>query len=220
MRYKVRGLEIRSENAAKPTSQPATPLIQWLQGIPPVQSALDYGCGKLRYSRALASKCRILTLVDSEVQLSREQQLGRTRTTVRTYAQRHWSKSRVLNVDEFWRERQTYDFVLCANVLSTIPDRRIRSKVLVKIASVLGGAGRCLFVAQYQNSYFKEVASSPSAVPHLEGWILKTRRGAFFFGVLNRERLVYLLVKHGFAIEKAWTDGQSAYVLAGRANNT
>ncbi len=220
MRYKVRGMEIRSENAAKPTNQPATPLIQWLQGIPPVHSALDYGCGKLRYSGALASKCTILTLIDSEVQLSREQQLGRTRTTVRTYAQRHWSKCRVLNVDEFWRERRTYDFVLCANVLSAIPDRRIRSKVLVKIASVLGGTGRCLFVAQYQNSYFKEVAASPSAIPHLEGWILKTRRGAFFFGVLNRERLAYLLVRHGFAIGKAWTDGQSVYVLAGRASNT
>jgi len=220
VRYKVRGLEIRSENAAKPTTQPAAPLIQWLQGISPVHLALDYGCGKLRYSQALASKCTILTLVDSEVQLGREQQVGRTRTTVRTYAQRHWPKCRVLNVDEFWRDRRTYGFVLCANVLSAVPDRRVRSKLLLKIASILGRTGRCLFVAQYQNSYFKEVAASPSAIPHLDGWILKTRRGAFYFGVLSRERLVYLLVKHGFGIEKAWTEGQSAYVLAGRASST
>lgn len=163
---------------------------------------------------------RVLTLVDSEVQLSREQQVGRTRTTVRKYAQKRWPSCRVLSVEEFWRDQSTYDFVLCANVLSAIPDKVVRSKVLLKIAQVLRKTGCCLFVAQYQNSYFKQVAASPSAILHLDGWILITKRGAFYFGVLNKDRLGDLLSKHGFSIKKAWTEGQSAYVLAGRKDST
>ncbi len=214
MHYRAKGLEIRSENAAKPMMKPAAPLRRWLGEIQEVPSALDYGCGKLRYSGVLARKCALLTLVDSEVQLSREQQLGRTRTTVRQYAQRPWPKCRLLNVDEFGRDRRTYDFVLCANVLSAIPDKRVRSRTLLRIASVLGKSGRCLFVAQYRNSYFKEVAASPDAIAHLDGWILKARRGAFYFGILNKQKLTSLLVRHGFLIEKEWIEGVSAYVLA------
>ena len=196
--------------------KPAAPLRRWLGEIQEVSSALDYGCGKLRYSGVLARKCAMLTLVDSEAQLSREQQLGRTRATVRQFAQRHWPKCRVLNIDEFGRDRRTYDFVLCANVLSAIPDKRVRSRTLLKIASVLGKTGHCLFVAQYRNSYFKEVAVSPNAIAHLDGWILKTRRGAFYFGILNKQRLTSLLIRRGFLIEKEWTEGESAYVLARR----
>jgi hypothetical protein len=218
--YRAKGLEIRSENAAKPMTKPASPLRHWLGEIQEVSTALDYGCGKLRYSGALARKCSTLTLVDSEVQLSREQQLGRTRSTVRQYARRHWPKCRVLNIDQFGRDRRTYDFVLCANVLSAIPDKRVRSITLLKIASVLGKAGRCLFVAQYRNSYFKKVAASPNAIAHLDGWILETRRGAFYFGTLNKQRLTNLLIRHDFLIEKEWIEGESAYVLARRKDGS
>lgn len=181
-----------------------------------MRAILDYGCGKLRYSNVLSTKCSSLTLVDSEVQLSRKQSLGCRKTSVRLYARSRWPHSRTLNVDAFWCDRRSYDFVLCANVLSAIPDQRCRSRVLSKLASVLSRRGKCLFVAQYRNSYFKEVASSQVTIPHLDGWIMKGRRGACYFGVLGKEKLVTLAVRNGFGIIRAWTNGESAYVLARR----
>ena len=216
MRYKVGKFEIRSENAAKPVGQAAKPLLQWLRKMKPMRAALDYGCGKLRYSDAVARKCRNFALVDSEVQLDRLQKLGRNKTSVRKYARKRWPRCRILTVEQFHRDRRKYDFVLCANVLSAIPDETVRSKTLTRLASALRGKGRCLFVAQYQNSYFKKVAASPLAIPHLDGWVLRTKRGSFYYGLLDRQRLTELVAEHGFRIQEAWAESQSAYVLAGK----
>lgn len=219
MHYKVRNLEIRSENAAKPLAQRAKPLARWLGKLDPVRAALDFGCGKLRYSGVLAAKCAVLTLVDSKVQLERLQKVGRKETTVRHYARSHWPRCRVLSAEEFERDQKQYDFVLCANVLSAIPNRNIRSAVLMRLAAALRSGGRCLFVTQYRNSYFKKVAASSAATGHLDGWILKTRRGNFYYGILNKEKLVGLIAAAGFRVKEAWVEGESAYALAGRENS-
>jgi SAM-dependent methyltransferase len=215
VRYKVRRLEIRSENAAKPLAQAAHPLIRWLKNMASVHAALDFGCGKLRYSGLLARKCQELTLVDSKVQISRTQRIDGKETTVAQYAEKHWPTCRVLNLEEFQREKMQYDFILCANVLSAIPDRCVRSKALLKLASVMRNQGRCLFITQYRNSCFTELADSRNATPHLDGWILKTQRGAFYYGVLDKDKLSALVAQHSFTIEKAWIEGESAYVLTG-----
>jgi hypothetical protein len=215
VRYKAKGLEIRSENAAKPMTIPAAHLVDWLRKMPEVHSALDYGCGKLRYSGIIARKCKALTLVDSEVQLSREQQLGRTRTSVRDLALQYWPKCRALSLEQFSRDKRKYDFILCANVLSAIPDKRIRSESLRRILSSLKRTGNCLFVAQYRSSYFKEVDAA-GCVPHLDGWILKTEQGAYYFGVFTLKKLSELVLRHGFSATKGWTKGESAYLLATR----
>ena len=59
------------------------------------------------------------------------------------------------------------------------------------------------------------MARSKYAIPHLDGWILQTPRGNFYYGILQ-EQLVKLVSTHGFEVCEAWTDGQSAYVLAGQ----
>jgi len=216
--YKVGQLEIRSENAAKPASQASSALVDWIRRMDSVSAALDYGCGKLRYSGYLAAKCRRLTLVDCKIQVDRTQKIGGKDTTVRNYARKRWPHCRVLSVEEFEGEQAKVDFILCANVLSTIPLENVRSQVLTKLSQSLTKQGRCLFVAQYQNSYFKKIATSKRAVRHLDGWILKTPKGNFYYGILRREILSALATAHGFQIIEAWIDGQSAYVLAGRAN--
>jgi SAM-dependent methyltransferase len=219
VRYKVRGFEIRSENAAKPKAQTAKPLVRWLKNMGEVRAALDFGCGKLRYSEFLARKCEVLTLVDSAVQLDRRQRLGGKETTVRQYAQKQLPRCRILSVEEFSRDRNKYDFILCANVLSAIPDRRIRSSALRRLGSAMRNTSQCLFVSQYRNSCFKEMAASPNALPHLDGWILRTPRGSFYYGILNRDGLSRLVLSHGLRIKKSWTEGESAYLLAELKSN-
>jgi hypothetical protein len=61
--------------------------------------------------------------------------------------------------------------------------------------------------------------SSPKAIRHLDGWILKTDRGNFYYGILNREKLAKLVVEAGFIIKEAWVENQSVYVVAGRGDS-
>jgi hypothetical protein len=75
MRYRVRGCELRSENAAKPASQPSRAVLGWIAGLPAGLVILDYGCGKLRYAGPLAKRARAVMAVDSHVQVSRLQKL-------------------------------------------------------------------------------------------------------------------------------------------------
>lgn len=214
MRYKVGPLEIRSENAAKPQSQAAKPLVKWLQRLRPVGLALDYGCGKLRYSGHLARRCGRLTLVDSRIQLDRVQMVAGRRTTVRKLAKRKWPNCKVLSVDEFDPARATYDFILCANVLSAIPDKSALLELLRHLSRSLKPRGLCLFVSQYRNSDFRKMASSKNARPHLYGWLLVTKRGAFYYGLLDPARVSKLIKREGFLVTESWTEGESAYVLA------
>jgi len=216
MRYSIKGWKIRSENAAKPMSQAAGFLVKWMRKMKPVKSALDYGCGKLRYARHLARRCSELTLVDSKVQLEREQIIGGRSTTVDDYVRAYLPHARTLPAESFVADSRRYDFILCANVLSAIPSKKTRSDVLRGLSTSLKHGRKCLFVTQYTNSYFTKIRSSPKAKAHLDGWIVESARGCAFYGVLNKSALASLVGGHGFALVDSWTEGQSAYVLAAR----
>jgi 2-polyprenyl-3-methyl-5-hydroxy-6-metoxy-1,4-benzoquinol methylase len=186
----------------------------------PVDNVLDYGCGKLRYSSQLVKRCKRLTLVDSGVQLDRLQTISGRQTTVRHFAGKRWATCRVLTIEEFQKERLTYDFILCSNVLSAIPVKSVRSKVLYSLHKALDPSGSCLFVTQYRNSDFRKMAASKLSSKHLDGWILNTSRGAFYYGLLNRADLERLVTQHGFRISKSWVEGESAYVLAANGKSS
>jgi SAM-dependent methyltransferase len=214
MRYRVNGHEIRSENAAKPLDQPSRYLRDWLLALDPVNDALDYGCGKLRYAAYLAARSSRLTLVDSQVQLTRKQTIGGKVTTVAAYAAHHWPGARVISEAAFAKDKRTFDLILCANVLSAIPEAGTRSTVLHRLAHALRKrGGRLLVTTQWRNSYFDAARNLPNATPYLDGWILKTTRGSAYYGILPKEELIALLVAHGFKVENAWTHKGSAYVL-------
>lgn len=171
-------MEIRSENAAKPIAQASNALVDWLLSRPRVRYGLDYGCGKLRYTPYVARRCFSLGLVDSSLQLERPQIIAGRRTTVKEYARRQWPSCRIYTVQEFWcGTGEHYDFVLCANVLSAIPSRRLRERSLRAIKACLRQKGECLVVNQYRNSDFQQARKRGEAIPHLDGWILASSRG-------------------------------------------
>lgn len=215
MRYRIKKLEVRSENAAKPASQSARAVVEWIEKQRRMKSVLDLGCGKLRYARYLAGKCDHLGLVDSQVQIERRQVIGNCHTTVKDYAANSWPHAEVYSLEEFWKKtRRRYDFVLCANVISAIPSRIIRARTLRSILRCLKKGGRVLVVNQYANSYFSRMINSGKVIAHLDGYILCSVRGNYYYGILPEEKMSRILAVCGFKVIERWRIGQSAFVLA------
>jgi SAM-dependent methyltransferase len=212
VRYKVDKYIIRSENAAKLPTEASGPLVSWINAQPSVSDVLDYGCGKLRYAAYLARRATRLTLVDSAIQLDRPR-AGRREMSVRQEAVARWPHARVLDLEAFNTDRRRYQLILCANVLSAIPSPSVRATVLRALADRLTTNGRCLFVVQFRNSYFREIVRSPRARPHLDGWLYDGPRGASYYGVLPNAKLEKLVRRYGHRIERSWTVGESALVL-------
>lgn len=215
MRYKVKGIEIRSENAAKPACDAAAPLVSWLHNRKHTPSALDFGCGKLRYTHHLGKQSMRIGIVDSEVQLSRIQCIAGKQTSVEEYAKKKWPLCRIHKLEEFWMSSSySYHFILCANVLSAIPCPKRRARSLRSIHSALHRNGKVLFVNQHTNSYFTEVRKRPTTRLHLDGWIAQSRNGAAYYGILDKDSVIRLISRYQLTVEEAWVEGQSNYILA------
>ena len=216
MHYRVDGYVIRSENAAKPATLASRYVVSLLQEFCPIGRALDFGCGKLRYSVHLQMISQALTLVDSEIQLSRRQVICDRTTSIREFAVSNWPGVRVLNHLEFRRPSGRFDFILCANVLSAVPHRRTRRQIVSDLADRLNSRGMCLFVCQYTNSYFFEQMADRTVRKYADGFIKGRPQNASFYGLIRPEALRKLVEACGMRIAKGWVDDQSAYVIATR----
>ena len=213
VRYRARGLIIRSENAAKPGSQAGRQLINWITNTDKVSTALDYGCGKLRYSQYLLDSCDHLTLVDSDIQLKRTQTIFGEKTTIFQYIADHWPDARVLTIDQFKSDIEKYDLILCANVLPVIPRKDIRRRIIDGLLESLNDNGKCLFVVQYRNSEFIKMKNRDTSIDHYDGWIAQGSRGNSFYGLIRPKRLHAMVRRAGFRIVESWLHDGSAYVV-------
>jgi hypothetical protein len=215
MRYRVLGLIVKSENAAKPASQSCAAVRDWLRAHPRIDDALDYGCGKLRYGRELIARARRVTFVDSGVQVTRRQRiLGRTTSVADLVAQR-WPASRVLDLEAFHADRRRYQLILCANVLTAVPCRRTRLAILRTIAERLVPGAQCLIVSQYRNSEFTAVAARPESEPYQDGWLLRARRGPAFYAPLDADQIERLGRRVGLLPrERYLSDGTALCAMA------
>jgi hypothetical protein len=217
MRYKLKsGIEIRTENAAKPPSQPSNFLLETLTHLPQVLSTFDYGCGKLRYTEAMTNTTNVLALVDSEIQVSRNQVILGKKTSIRA-STRKSNKVSVYNDVEFRELRTQFDRGFCINVLSVIPSYARRRDVLDAIRVKLHRGGECLFVVQYRNSDFTRMQRMQNARPWLDGFLVNSLRGYSFYGMITPARLESFLTRAGFEVRDISLNDGSAYVWAGLA---
>lgn len=216
MHYLANGYVIRSENSAKSASQASSYVLDLLGSIGRVRHALDYGCGKLRYFGRLNEIAKRLTIVDSEIQLSRVQVVHSHRTTIRDYVAAHWPRVRVMAPRDLRADQSLYDFILCTNVLTAIPHMRIRRRITRLLGDRLSSRGRCLFACQYTNSYFRTQMVDGSVTKFSDGFIKGDAHAASFYGLIKPNDLKALVVGAGMAIEEAWIHDQSGYVIAKR----
>lgn len=214
MKYIIKGRVISTENTAKPASQASSYLVSYLRELKSVRHSLDYGCGKLRYTKHLNEISKQITVVDSEHQLSRIQIIHQTKTSIREFLTVNWPTINVESVEEFREARKPkFDFVLCSNVLSAIPCFAERSRVLGSIYERLEPKGLLLVINQHSNSYFDRFRTANGAREHLDGYVVPFSRGYSYYGILTRQRVSEILVQHGFQLVDSWVRGQSNYAL-------
>jgi hypothetical protein len=214
MHYKLNsGVEIKTENAAKPESQASQFLLGLLRDLPHVPSAFDYGCGKLRYQKAIADKSDTLAIVDSEIQLMRIQMIQKDNTSIREIFE-HSNRVFVYNETQFATLSARFERGFCINVLSVIPSIKHRKQVLEVIRGKLLSGGRCLFVVQYRNSDFNRMRRLPNAKPWLDGFLIDSLRGYSFYGLISPQRLEAFLKRSGFRICEARLNEGGAYMWA------
>ncbi len=214
MRYKLSsGIEIRTENAAKPASQTSKHVLALLQELPHVAATFDYGCGKLRYEIAIEPTTDTLAIVDSEVQLSRTQRLLGKENSIRSLFRKSNYISSYNDV-QFQKLRTRFNRGFCINVLSVIPSYARRRQVLGIIRDKLSRKGECLFVVQYRNSDFARMRAMPNARPWLDGFLIDSLRGYSFYGIISPNRLERSLTRAGFYVRNVELNDGSAYVWA------
>lgn len=214
MRYKVSGLEIRSENAAKPACCAGTWMLNWISCLRKDETGLDLGCGKLRYTVHLAGALASVTAVDSALQVDRTQTLFGLSASVRAYAIAHLPNVRVCALEEDAWQRDRYAVVLCSNVLSAIPSRRVRKRLVATAYRLIAIGGTFLLTTQYRNSHFSGWKSNPQAYRYCDGFLVRTARGASFYGLIDSVALTNLCRSAGFSVVKAGHEKELAYVIA------
>jgi 2-polyprenyl-3-methyl-5-hydroxy-6-metoxy-1,4-benzoquinol methylase len=216
VRYRFRGFDLRTENAAKPYRQRSKWIIKNISSLPPSAVVLDYGCGKFRYTIPLSRKVKRVYAVDSSFQIEREQHIASRRTTLREYARRHLGNVSVSEItSKIWR-RQRFDFVLCSNVLSVIPQESVRLKVLRELGSVLKTNGLLLVSTQFRNTHFKQWRNDPEAIWIRDGWLVKRARRASFYAILPPTKLRQLCRAAGLVVTTMGSKGETGFVFAKR----
>jgi len=218
MRYLVRGLEIRSENAAKPTSTPSQWLLDCIADFSPNWRVLDLGCGKLRYTVPLARHVKAVVAVDSREQIDRNQTVnGEADTSVREFVASRFDNVRVFALHEKGWRRWRYDRILIAFVLSAIPVPAVRLDVLRTARDLLKlRDGKVLVAATFANSRFKDWERSARAEPYRDGYLIHGPSRTSFYGLIKQDKLRRYCREVGLAITHAGTvHGQTAYVVAG-----
>lgn len=216
MRYSVKGLEVRSENAAKPASSAGRWLLDWIANLECGYRGLDLGCGKLRYTVPLSRRISSVVAVDSQIQVDRVQTLFGAKSSVRRYATENLPNVRVHSLNERCWRRSSYDVVLCSNVVSAIPSRKARYQLIACARESLNRRGVVMLTTQFRNSYFKKWASNPRAIRHCDGFLVRGGRGTSFYAMLDSDALVKICLRAGLSIIDSGHAKELAFVLATR----
>ncbi|HGT8875054.1 class I SAM-dependent methyltransferase [Escherichia coli] len=213
MNYKINGINIRSENAAKPHTMLSNYLCKQIESTNKNGNALDFGCGKLRYSEQLVNKFETVTFLDSRRQLERVQIIRGVQTTIPDYVINNYKNANIVSYENIDKITNHYDFILCANVLSAIPCESTIHKVLSAIRELLKSDGEALIVNQYKSSYFKRYESG---IKHLHGYIYQNSRNAFYYGLLDVDTVSKICSDNNLEIIKSWSKAGSSYVVVGK----
>lgn len=194
MHYKVPGGYYKSENAARSAEQKQADLLQILRAYPKCKKTLDYGCGKLRYFGELLDLSDTVYCLDSNEQLNRVQMIqGRPQSV--TQVVKRTSNAKILLTEHRDKHSDTFDFILCANVLSAVPSQIVRLEILTDIKNLLNKKGTALIVLQYANSYFKDYSKRPRAHKIAGGYSFISGGQIRYYATIYPEMLMKMMSK-------------------------
>lgn len=215
MHYQIYDIIVKSELAAKPLSQTNKYVIDYILNLSKDFYALDYGCGRLRYSLPISKVVRKTVAVDSIEQIDSYKKIGDQYGRPRDFCS---DKLLVMSIDEMDWNTPQFDIVFCTNVLSAIPFETKRVELLQNAKSVLKRNGILFISVQYRNSYFKEYSSREDVIGYNDGWLIKTKTAnqyAFYAG-LSAEYVIGLCKKVGFTSFRIKKHDGSCFIEASR----
>lgn len=212
MHYNIKGFCIQSEYAAKSAKQQSG---DWINSQNKVINALDYGCGKLRYSKELNNICKNLYLLDSKVQLERIQLLFEEKMSIVDYTKKRFPNATIIAAEDYDKIKVKFDLVLCVNVLSSIPTWSSRNIVIKNIASLLKNNGKALFVTQYYDTFFTKSLNNPANIKYNDGWISKGKFNSFY-GLIGPVELEEAIIKNDLFVINKWKASKSIFIEASK----
>lgn len=152
---------IQVENSAPSQSKPAKS-VRWAAPLlrsEGVRSIADLGCGRLRNLRVMTKNFRNITLVDTQIQCNR---IAGTLP--------HIHGIRLLPVEEFERDRSTYDAIFIVSVLHIIPKPNARRDLLRLAASKLNDPGIIVIDVPSGERYYRQHCTSENK--YRDGWTM------------------------------------------------
>lgn len=220
MRYFIKRYgEVRAENAAKPSSQKSRPISALLNSLPVVESSLDYGCGKGRYLKEISSTCDQLTLVDSEWQLNRTQELAWGRTSIsETFEKSNAIKTETTKLlssglsDRFCR-------AYCLNVLSSVPFASIRRAIARRVARSVKPSGEIVVSHQYRNSDFNLMKRKKNCIQYGDGILVDSLRGYSYYSLMTPDEFCEIWLSSGLTEVKRTRIEGSVFVIFVKGDN-
>ena len=122
----------------------------------------------------------------------------------------------VCSIETFDFTKQQFDFILCSNVLSAIPDKQTRKKLLDNIYDILLDNGIALITVQYRNSYFNTYNNREGVEKYEDGWLIKRNNSYSFYGIIYPEQLIEMCLKSNLKIENLYKNDGSIYLTVAR----
>jgi hypothetical protein len=153
--------KIQVENSAPSQNQPAKS-VRWSSPLlhsQGVTTIADIGCGRLRNLRLLSKYFREITLIDTQIQCERISHLVPRRKGIR-----------LLTIEEFKRDRHSYDAVFVISVLHIIPKPRLRRELLSLASSKLHNPGALVIDVPSGEHYYRQHCTSENR--YRDGWTM------------------------------------------------
>ena len=151
-------------------------------------------------------------MIDSKVQITRKQMIHDNEVSVLEYASKFMKNAYAYSLEEYDFKKEKFDFVLCTNVLSAIPNTDDRKKVLSNIKQLLKPTGNALISVQYRNSYFNTYSTKEGCVKYEDGWIIKRGNSFSFYGIIFPDKLIKLCGESGLIVENIYKHDGSVYL--------
>lgn len=164
----------------------------------------------------MSRKARHITLLDSQVQITRTQTIHSVKTSVELFAKNSLKNASVYYLENFDFSKQQFDFILCSNVLSAIPDKSTRVKLLDNIYNILHDNGTALITIQYRNSYFNTYNNRKGVEKYEDGWLIKKNNSYSFYGIIPPQQLIEMCLNSNLKIESAYKHDGSIYLTVAR----
>ncbi len=201
MRYFIKGgIEIRTENSAKPDSQSSRFIRGEILKLRKVNQSLNYGSGKLRFLSDMSLVSDSIVLTDSLIQIERIQSIsGFYSTNYKEFITGRNNVS-VVNLKDLRGLSEIFDRAYCLNVLPVVPFPAIRSNIFIRINRTLKMGGELIVANRWRNSEFSIMKAKAGAIQFNDGTLIRSLRGYAYYHSVTEAEVLRLGSQAGFSL--------------------